>query len=1055
MARTPWRASSSSSLRAAAPVRCASRAASRPATPTCATASAVPRALQGPREAGQPAARGPRSSTAWARIASASSTSGAAATLASARPLRWPLQGASPMAAATTTPTPPAGRSTAAASCATRITRTSRSALGSTSARPDSRATASSSASRGASRTARAPPCRPVVPESVESTTYTRLRAAWQVPLARRAHTQLDAGLSGEGEWGRNTSVLKLPDFMGGDVPGDYSKDRATVGAFGAVRHQRGAPPLRGRAAPRRGERRLAAGQPARRCRVPPRPRRDPAARSPAGAPPKQPSFFALASPPALGGNPDLEPEHVWGGEAGVEHRVTAARLDLGATCFLQQFNNLVDFDFEQFLHVNRARVRTQGFELTARWQPHRTLSIEGEATYLEVEDLAGGTLLHTPRWTGGGRMTWQPLPQLNLRVHGSRQLALPRRAVPGARPRHRRRLRPARGGRFLALRQRARAARPRRQPDGPQLRDADRLPRPGPLVLGRHRLGAAVGAARPFATRTMARGTRRRRRREPAYAVDPTRLEFLRSGIGLLLDTADGPVQVTYVSRGPDDRQALWDCTCRGGRRGRACDHVAVLQAQVDACHELWGGRSWQSRFEPTIWHRLARCCFGECRAGSAEARAVAVTASGRPSTASKRAHDGELIALAATRRARGAAARPLRPRPARQRRGQPLAAAGAAAAAAVTDLERALNERGSHTERQAFEQSVLYRLAYHAFRESAGDAGVFHPLVDTDTADFVLSHRRREVETLRFVVPKPLVESVLGLLHEHQPERQDLLIHPIPLRSLFRVTAATEIDVDVRPLIEVLQKNGESRFFDRARRRALPLRPARLPARDGGDGGARGARARAQVRGAAAHDAEAEPGAGLRAADGVAGRPGGRRRVARAARLPRARRGGGRGARARGRRLLAEPALRLRQRARAAVRAAAGQGAQAHLPGDRQRLDRPAGAGPAAAVDARRAHGQPRLQRDDALRLSSREVLRLGGRGQLRQRAAAGRRGRGARDGCSRCSRGGPARPRAGCAASCASTRRTATTGCCSCTRTRSRACSATTWASARRTR
>jgi vitamin B12 transporter len=141
-------------------------------------------------------------------------------------------------------------------------------------------------------------------------------------------------------------------------------------------------------------------------------------ARASFGRASKLPSFFALASPRALGGNPDLEPEHVWGGEAGLEQKLAQGRAALGVTYFRQEYSNLVDFDFEQFLHVNRARVRTQGVELTARWQPHATVWLDGQATYLDVLDLeTGGTLLHIPRWSGGARLSWQPRPALQLRV--------------------------------------------------------------------------------------------------------------------------------------------------------------------------------------------------------------------------------------------------------------------------------------------------------------------------------------------------------------------------------------------------------------------------------------------------------------------------------------------------------------------------------------------------------------------------------------------------------------------------------------------------------------
>lgn len=268
---------------------------------------------------------------------------------------------------------------------------------------------------RGQDRLSPAVP--PVVPESDEATTFTRLRVAWQVPVVRATRTVVDAGLSGESEWGENASVLKLPPFPGGDVSGDYAERRASGGAFAGARHERGAllyeaslrldlatgdvlqanPHLGVVWRPGAGSTRL---------------------RASLGRASKLPSFFALGSPPALGGNPALEPEHAWGGEAGVEHRFAPARLDVGAAYFRQEYSNLVDFDFDRFLHVNRARVRTQGVEMTARWQPHATIWLDAEATWLDVQDLeSGGTLLHTAQWTGGGRLTWQPTRAVTLRV--------------------------------------------------------------------------------------------------------------------------------------------------------------------------------------------------------------------------------------------------------------------------------------------------------------------------------------------------------------------------------------------------------------------------------------------------------------------------------------------------------------------------------------------------------------------------------------------------------------------------------------------------------------
>ncbi|HXY40384.1 MAG TPA: TonB-dependent receptor [Vicinamibacteria bacterium] len=262
------------------------------------------------------------------------------------------------------------------------------------------------------------PAVPPVVPESTEHTTFWRLRLGWQMPLVRSARTEIDAGLAAESEHGDNTSLLELPPALGGDVPGDYTRTRTTVGAFAGARHESG--PLLYEAALRVDAVTGGTVQANPHGGIVFRPGEgDTRLHVSGGRASKLPSFFALFSPRALGGNPDLEPEYVWGGEAGIEHRLRRARLDLGVTCFVQDLRNLIDFDFQQFLNVNRAHVRSQGVELTARWQPHPTLALEAEATWLDVRDLSGTPLLQQPRWVGGGWLTWRPLPTAMLRVQG------------------------------------------------------------------------------------------------------------------------------------------------------------------------------------------------------------------------------------------------------------------------------------------------------------------------------------------------------------------------------------------------------------------------------------------------------------------------------------------------------------------------------------------------------------------------------------------------------------------------------------------------------------
>lgn len=254
------------------------------------------------------------------------------------------------------------------------------------------------------------------VPASNQRTVFNRLHLAWHRPLLLTTRTHLDAGLSGEREWGHNTSVLRLPPFLGGDTPGDYAQTRHSAGGYLELRRAQRALllelALRADAAtgtdlqlsPRLGASwRLAQG----RTRL----------HASAGRASKLPSFFALASPAALGGNPALRPERTWGGECGLEHSLRAAGLELGATVFLHEYRDLVDFDFETFTHLNRARVRARGAELSLGFRPHPAFSLRGAATYLLARDASGAGLLRRPHWVGLGSLTWRAGQAFGARV--------------------------------------------------------------------------------------------------------------------------------------------------------------------------------------------------------------------------------------------------------------------------------------------------------------------------------------------------------------------------------------------------------------------------------------------------------------------------------------------------------------------------------------------------------------------------------------------------------------------------------------------------------------
>ena len=260
------------------------------------------------------------------------------------------------------------------------------------------------------------------VPASTEATVFTQLRAGGSGTLLASDHVQWSGGADAGAEHGTNHSLLVLPF---GGLRGDYAVSRTLLGVFteALIQARDLALELGGRldrvSGPGRGPQASVHTEADPRLGLSWRPG-DGATRlhASAGRVFKLPSFFALASPRALGGNPALRPETGIGGDAGVEHRFQAARLDLDATLFYNRFRDLIDFDFKQFLHVNRSSVEARGAELSLAWRPSPRLSAGLAATWQQVEDLTThAPLLHRPRWVGGGHLDWQPHDRLRLRL--------------------------------------------------------------------------------------------------------------------------------------------------------------------------------------------------------------------------------------------------------------------------------------------------------------------------------------------------------------------------------------------------------------------------------------------------------------------------------------------------------------------------------------------------------------------------------------------------------------------------------------------------------------
>lgn len=133
----------------------------------------------------------------------------------------------------------------------------------------------------------------------------------------------------------------------------------------------------------------------------------------------KAPSFFALAHP--IVGNPDLRSETGDSIDIGIRRRFRGDNGAVEILAFRNEYDDLVDFDADLFINVNRDTVETRGAEAAVEYAPTDQLQIRAHVTYLNT-DIKGSAaeLRGRPRWRGGLTVDWSPLPNWRwvMRVH-------------------------------------------------------------------------------------------------------------------------------------------------------------------------------------------------------------------------------------------------------------------------------------------------------------------------------------------------------------------------------------------------------------------------------------------------------------------------------------------------------------------------------------------------------------------------------------------------------------------------------------------------------------
>ncbi len=124
----------------------------------------------------------------------------------------------------------------------------------------------------------------------------------------------------------------------------------------------------------------------------------------------KAPSFFALAHP--IVGNPDLESETGDSVDLGIKRRFQGSNGSFEFVVFRNEYKDLIDFDPDLFINVNRDTVVTKGAEVAVEYAPLDQLNIRAHLTYLDTEVKDDDTILRgRPEWRGGAVIDWELIP--------------------------------------------------------------------------------------------------------------------------------------------------------------------------------------------------------------------------------------------------------------------------------------------------------------------------------------------------------------------------------------------------------------------------------------------------------------------------------------------------------------------------------------------------------------------------------------------------------------------------------------------------------------------
>ncbi|MCP4689260.1 MAG: DEAD/DEAH box helicase [Desulfobacterales bacterium] len=302
-----------------------------------------------------------------------------------------------------------------------------------------------------------------------------------------------------------------------------------------------------------------------------------------------------------------------------------------------------------------------------------------------------------------------------------------------------------------------------------------------------------------------------------PRLSDAMSRLEFHRNALALLPALTDKRPGAACIVVDKQGQPAHQSCACRG-RGSRTCPHIMALMEIQRALRDSPDGKSPWDRFKTGVWGELARV-LGEGSRETPETVAVKTTPGERGKTVKVFSARG--VEMLTYLRADGPDCGRFLERCAHVQSDSSAPVRGemlkTLTMLTLTESERAMLNQGFETRGLALEKTFWHRLAYHGRREFGEDGCAFHPAVEESTGAFLVAcHDWSGAPVFRMTIPGKKVRAVLKALANRSPDAPGLAIHPVPLETIFDVSRTRDLDLEIRPMLRMIQKNGEVKFFD-----------------------------------------------------------------------------------------------------------------------------------------------------------------------------------------------------------------------------------------------